>query len=226
MTMGGVLTRTLPAFGLTVLMTVLSWTVPVVAPTDLGRSYGTAGGAGVAAAVLVLLQCRNRRPSATVTFAQAVAVGVFLGVLSNTLSAHLAPGVFVQFVLGTMAAFAGVLAAYALHWIRVANRWYGFLCAAVVGLLLLAAADVLLSPLLGADGLGFHSPYAGVLIGVAGIGCATPFLALHFRQVEDGITHGAPRRESWAAASGLALALVWLYVEAARLLTVMPADDL
>ncbi|MGW3635868.1 Bax inhibitor-1/YccA family membrane protein [Streptomyces sp. NPDC005122] len=97
-----------------------------------------------------------------------------LGVLSNTRSAHLSLGVFVQFVLGAMAAFAGVLTAYALRWIRVAHRWYGFFCAAA-GVLLLNVADILLFLFLGADGLGYHHVAVGVLRGVMGIAPATPF---------------------------------------------------
>ncbi|MET8783608.1 Bax inhibitor-1/YccA family protein [Streptomyces sp. NPDC004589] len=226
MTMKGVLARTCVAFALTVLMTVLSWTVPPVPPTSLGRSYGIAGGAGTVAAALVLIQCRRSRPSPGLTLAHAVAEGLFLGVLSNTVSAHVSSGVFVQFVLGTLAAFGGVLVAYALRCIPVARRWYGFVCAAAVGLSLLITADLLLSPFLGADGLGFRSVAAGVFFGVAGVGLAVPFLALHFRQVEDGLTHGAPRQEAWAAALGLTLTLVWLYLETLRWMGFVPTEDL
>ncbi|MFJ9558852.1 Bax inhibitor-1/YccA family protein [Streptomyces fuscichromogenes] len=226
MTMKHVLTRTSAAFALTVLMAVLSWAVPPVPPTSPGPSYGIAGGAGAVVAILVLVQCRSRRPSPGLTLAHAVALGVFLGVLSNTASAPASPGVFVQLVLGTTAGFAGVLVAYALRWIRPAHRWYGFLCAAALGLLLLILADVLLSPLLGAEGLGFHSVAAGALCGVTGVAVAVPVLALHFGQVEEGLTHGAPRQEAWAAAMGLSLTLAWLYVETMRLVALTPAEDL
>ncbi|MFJ2399155.1 Bax inhibitor-1/YccA family protein [Streptomyces sp. NPDC087843] len=226
MTMKGVLARTLLAFAVTVLMTVLSWTVPPVSPTSLDSSYGLAGGAGMAAAALVLVQCRRGRPSPVLTLAHAVAEGVFLGVLSNTASTHISPGVFVQLVLGTIAAFASVLMAYALGWIQVAQRWYGFLCSAAMGLVLLMVGDVLLLPFLGAASLGFRSAAVGVLCGVTGVGLAIPLLAVHFKQVEDGITHGALRQESWMAAFGLNLTLVWLYVETLRLTVLVPAEDI
>ncbi|WP_329323501.1 MULTISPECIES: Bax inhibitor-1/YccA family protein [unclassified Streptomyces] len=225
MTMRGVLVRTALAFALTVLTAVVSWTAPPVPPTRTGWSYDLVGGAGTTAAVLTLIRCRSDRPSPGLALAHAVCEGLFLGVLSNTASTQTSPGVFVQLVLGTMAGFAGVLAAYALRWIRVGERWYGFLCAATTGLVLLMVGDVLLFPVLGAAGLGFRQVPLGVLCGVTGIGAAVPVLALHFRQVEDGLTHGALRQDSWAAAYGLTLSLTWLYVEALRPAALIPVED-
>ncbi|MFI5998392.1 Bax inhibitor-1/YccA family protein [Streptomyces sp. NPDC051362] len=224
MTMSGVLARASLTFGLTALMAVLSWTVSPVPPTSLGTSYGVAGGAAVVTAVLVFVQ-RRSRPSPSMALLHAAFQGVFLGMLSNTASTQVAPGVFVQLVLGTMSAFAGVLMAYRLRWIGVVQRWYGFVCAGTLGLLPLTMADIALSPVLGAERLGFHSVTIGCLLGATGVGMATSFLALHFKQVEDGITHGARQQESWAAAFGLTLTLVWLYVEAMRLAALVPAED-
>ncbi|MFE3162567.1 Bax inhibitor-1/YccA family protein [Streptomyces sp. NPDC059224] len=225
MTLNGVVARTGAAFALTALMAVLSWTVPPVPPTSLGRSYGIAGGAGSVVSLLVLVQCRRAVPSRALTLTPAVALGVLLGVLSNTVSARASTGVFVQFVLGTMTAFAGVLPAYALRWIRVARRRYGFLCAAATALLLPTVADVLLSPSLGAEGLGFHNVAGGVLAGVAGVAVAVPSLALHFGRIEDGLNRGAPRRQAWAAALGL-MTLAWLYVETVLVISFAPAREL
>ncbi|MER6062337.1 Bax inhibitor-1/YccA family protein [Streptomyces sp. NPDC001792] len=124
-----------------------------------------------------------------------------------------------------MAVFAGVLVAYRLRWIRVTRRRSGFVTASAAGMILLMVSDVLLCPVIGADGLGFHNAGLGVCAGVAGIALAAPFLALHFKQVEDGVTHGAPREDAWLAAFGLTLTLVCLYVETVRLLTLVPEDD-
>ncbi|MFD4612225.1 Bax inhibitor-1/YccA family protein [Streptomyces sp. NPDC058440] len=218
MTKSNVLARASLAFGMTAVGVVLSWTVPQVPPTSLGRSYGIAVCAGLVVAVLVSLQRRMSSPAPALTLAHAVAQGVFLGMLSESVSAHISSGLFVQFVLGTMAAFAGVLVVHAVRLTSVAHRWYGFICAALLGSLLLITADLMLCPVLGTRGLGFHSMLVGVLVGVAGIVLAVSFLALHLGQVQAGITHGVPRRESWAAAFGLNLTLVWLYVETARLI--------
>ena len=51
------------------------------------------------------------------------------------------------------------------------------------------------------------------------------FLALDFKQVEDGIAYGAPREESWLAAFGLTMTLVWIYLEMLRLFSILSGDD-
>lgn len=42
----------------------------------------------------------------------------------------------------------------------------------------------------------------------------------------NGIRYGVSRDQCWTAAFGLALALVWLYVETAWLFTLFPGEDL
>ena len=65
---------------------------------------------------------------------------------------------------------------------------------------------------------GFRSGGLGILFGIIGVLLGACFLALDFKQVEDGIAYGAPREESWLAAFGLTLTLVWIYLEMLRLI--------
>ncbi|MFF4243416.1 Bax inhibitor-1/YccA family protein [Streptomyces sp. NPDC001822] len=225
MTMDAVIGRTALALLTVMLAAVLSWTVPPVAPTNLGGSYGIAGAAALAACGLWLLQARTARVSPGLVLAYAAVQGVFLGVFANTVSTHMSAGVIVQTVLGTMTAFAGVLIAYRLHWIRVSRRFHGFAGGAALGLILLAAADVLFSAFTSTAGLGFRSGALGIALGVLGVVMGAYFLALHVRQVEDGVTFGVAAEESWRAAFGLTLTLVWLYVEVVRLFTLVREDD-
>lgn len=124
-----------------------------------------------------------------------------------------------------MAVFAGVLIAYKMRWIRVTRRFYGFVMAAAVGFVLLMAVNLLFSLFGGGDGLGFRSGPLGIVFGIIGIVIGACFLALDFKQVEDGITYGAPREESWLAAFGLTLTLVWIYLEFLRLVQILSGDD-
>ncbi|WP_327111485.1 Bax inhibitor-1/YccA family protein [Streptomyces sp. NBC_01341] len=225
MTMDAVIGRTALALMTVMLTAVLSWTVPPVAPTNLGVSYGIAGMAALVACALTLLQARTVRVPSVLVLAYAAVQGVFLGVVSNTVSTHMSAGVVVQTVLGTMTAFAGVLIAYRLHWIRMTRRFHGFAGGAALGLVLLAAVDLLFSMCTSADGLGFRSGVLGIALGVLGVVMGACFLALHVRQVEDGVTFGVAAEESWRAAFGLTLTLVWLYVEAGRLFTLVREDD-
>ncbi|MFE7099168.1 Bax inhibitor-1/YccA family protein [Streptomyces erythrochromogenes] len=225
MTMDDVVVRTGITLGVAVLAAVLSWILLPVDRAGVGGSYAIAGAAALAAFAAAMTQAFLSRPSPALILAYAALEGVFLGVFSNTVSTHLSPGAVVQAVLGTMSVFAAVLIAYRLRLIRATRRFYGFATAAALGFLLLMAANLLFSALTDGPGLGFRSGVPGLLLGVLGVVLAAAFLALHFKQVEDGIAYGAPRAESWTAAFGLALTLVWLYVETLNLLTLVTEED-
>ncbi|MEV0964632.1 Bax inhibitor-1/YccA family protein [Streptomyces sp. NPDC049910] len=225
MTMDDVVARTAMTLGTVVLTAILSWVLLPVDPASMGRSYGIAIGAALVAMVLALVQSFKRKPSPALILAYAAFEGVFLGVISSAVSTYIADGVVAQAVLGTMAVFGGVLFAYKMRWIRVTRRFYGFVMAAAMGFLLLMAVNLLFAVFAGGDGLGFRSGGLGILFGVIGIILGACFLALDFKQVEDGINYGAPREESWLAAFGLTLTLVWIYLEMLRLLSILQGDD-
>ncbi|MFI6488838.1 Bax inhibitor-1/YccA family protein [Streptomyces sp. NPDC050564] len=224
-TMDDVIVRTGTTLGTVALTAVLAWLLLPVDEANIGRSYGLAMGAALVAFVLSLLQAFKRTPSPALILGYAAFEGMFLGVLSSTISTYIAPGVVVQAVLGTFAVFAGVLVAYRMRWIRVTRRFTGFVAAAATGFLLLLVADLLFSAFGAGDGLGFHSGGLGILFGVVGILLGAAFLALDFKQVEDAVAYGAPREEAWLAAFGLTTTLVWIYLEVLRVLTIFNSDN-
>ncbi|MBT2438546.1 Bax inhibitor-1/YccA family protein [Streptomyces sp. ISL-36] len=226
MTIDDVVSRTAMTLGTVVVTAALSWVLLPVDQSNIAKSYGIAIGAALVAFVLAMVQSFKRKASPAIILAYAAFEGVFLGVISSAVSTYISPGVVAQAVLGTMAVFAGVLIAYKMRWIRVTRRFYGFVMAAAIGFILLMAVNALFSLFDGAgDGLGFRSGGLGILFGVIGIILGACFLALDFKQVEDGVTYGAPREESWLAAFGLTLTLVWIYLEMLRLLSILQGDD-
>ncbi|MGW6739684.1 Bax inhibitor-1/YccA family protein [Streptomyces sp. NPDC055025] len=225
MTIDDVVTRTAMTLGTVILTAVLSWVLLPVDEANIGKSYGIAIGAALVAVVLSLIQSFKRRPTPALILAYAAFEGVFLGVISSAVSTYIAPGVVVQAVMGTMAVFAGVLFAYKMRWIRVTRRFYGFVMAAAMGFVLLMVANLLFSVFGGGDGLGFRSGGLGIIFGIVGVVLGACFLALDFKQVEDGVAYGAPREESWLAAFGLTLTLVWIYLEMLRLLSILQGND-
>ncbi|WP_327183452.1 Bax inhibitor-1/YccA family protein [Streptomyces sp. NBC_01334] len=224
MTMDDVVARTATTLGTVVVTAVLSWVLLPVDEANLGKSYGIAIGAGLVAMVLALIQSFKRRAAPALILSYAALEGVFLGVISSAVSTYIADGVVAQAVMGTMAVFAGVLVAYKAGWIRVNRRFYGFVMAAALGFVLLMAVNLLFTVFGGGDGLGFRSGPLGIVFGVIGILLGACFLALDFKQVEDGIAYGAPREEAWLAAFGLTLTLVWIYMEFLRLLSILNSD--
>ncbi|MFD9500300.1 Bax inhibitor-1/YccA family protein [Streptomyces sp. NPDC060035] len=225
MTIDDVVTRTAMTLGTVVLTAALSWALLPVDEANLGKSYGIAIGAALVAFVLAMVQAFKRKPSPALILAYAAFEGVFLGVISSAVSTYISPGTVMQAVMGTMCVFAGVLIAYKMRWIRVTRRFYGFVMAAAVGFVLLMMVNLLFSVFGGGDGLGFRSGGLGILFGVIGVILGACFLALDFKQVEDGINFGAPREESWLAAFGLTLTLVWIYLEMLRLLSILNGND-
>ncbi|MER5198774.1 Bax inhibitor-1/YccA family protein [Streptomyces sp. NPDC002755] len=224
MTMDDVVARTATTLGTVVVTAVLSWVLLPVDEANIGKSYGIAVGAGLVAMVLALIQSFKRRAAPALILSYAALEGVFLGVISSAVSTYIADGVVAQAVMGTMAVFAGVLVAYKAGWIRVNRRFYGFVMAAALGFVLLMAVNLLFTVFGGGDGLGFRSGPLGIVFGVIGILLGACFLALDFKQVEDGIAYGAPREEAWLAAFGLTLTLVWIYMEFLRLLSILNSD--
>ncbi|MFG2356946.1 Bax inhibitor-1/YccA family protein [Streptomyces sp. NPDC048521] len=224
-TMDDVVVRTATTLGTVALTAVLSWLLLPVDEANIGRSYGIAVGAALIAFVLSMIQAFKRAPSPALILGYAAFEGVFLGVISSATSTYIAPGVVVQAVLGTFAVSAGVLIAYRMRWIRVTQRFAGFLAAAATGFLLLLVADLLFSAFGAGNGLGFHSGGLGIVFGVIGILLGAGFLALDFRQVEDAIAYGAPREEAWLAAFGLTTTLVWIYLEVLQVLTIFNSDN-
>lgn len=225
MTMDDVVSRTAMTLGTVVLTAVISWIALPVDPANINKSYGIAIGAALVAMVLALVQSFKRTPVPALILAYAAFEGVFLGVISSATSTYIGAGVVIQAVLGTMCVFAAVLFAYKMRWIRVTRRFTGFVMAAAMGFMLLMVVNLLFSLFGGGDGLGFRSGGLGILFGVVGVILGACFLAMDFKQVEDGIAYGAPREESWLAAFGLTLTLVWIYLELLRLFQILSGDD-
>ncbi|MER6169268.1 Bax inhibitor-1/YccA family protein [Streptomyces violaceorubidus] len=225
MTMDDVVIRTASTLGVLVVTAALAWALLPVDDANINRSYGIGIGAALIGMVLALVQSFKRKPTPALILSYAAFEGVFLGVVSSVVDNRIADGAAMQAVIGTMAVFAGVLIAYKAGWIRVNRRFYGFVMAAALGFVILMAVNLLFAVFGGGDGLGFRSGALGVVFGIVGIILGACFLALDFKQVEDGLAYGAPREEAWFAAFGLTLTLVWIYLEFLRLIAILNSND-
>ncbi|MFD4258474.1 Bax inhibitor-1/YccA family protein [Streptomyces sp. NPDC058534] len=225
MTMDDVVIRTGSTLGVLVVTAALAWALLPVDDANIGRSIGIGIGAALIGMVLALVQSFKRKASPALILSYAAFEGVFLGVISSVVDNRIADGAAMQAVIGTMAVFAGVLIAYKAGWIRVNRRFYGFVMAAALGFVFLMMVNLLFAVFGGGDGLGFRSGALGVVFGIVGVILGACFLALDFKQVEDGLAYGAPREEAWLAAFGLTLTLVWLYLEFLRLIAILNSSD-
>ena len=222
MTMDDVVLRTATTLGTLIVTAALAWALLPVDDAHISRSYGIGIGAALIGMVLAFVQSFKRTASPALILTYAAFEGVFLGVVSSIVDQRIASGAAMQAVIGTMAVFAAVLVAYKAGWIRVNRRFYGFVMAAALGFVLLMMVNLLFAVFGGGDGLGFRSGGLGIFFGVILGAC---FLALDFKQVEDGIAYGAPKGEAWLAAFGLTLTLVWIYMEFLRILAILNSND-
>ncbi|WP_405582388.1 Bax inhibitor-1/YccA family protein [Streptomyces sp. NBC_01190] len=213
MTIDDVVARTAMTLGTVAVAAVLGWTV-------LPDRTGLAFGAALVAFVLAMVQSFKRTPVPALILGYAAFEGIFLGVLSRAYN-DAWQGAPVQAVLGTIAVFAGMLVAYRTRLIRVTARYQRIGLAIAVGFVLALFANLLFYAFGSSNGLGLTTGGLGIVFCLLGIGLGAFFLSLDFKQVEDGIRYGAPQRESWLAAFGLTVSLVWIYLQLLRLISIL-----
>ncbi|WP_159768343.1 Bax inhibitor-1/YccA family protein [Streptomyces sp. HM190] len=221
MTMDDVVMRTGLTLGTVVVGAVLAWTLLPVSP----GSYGLAIGAALIAFVLAMVQSFKRKAAPALILAYAAFEGVFLGVISEMFNSQWDGAPF-QAVLGTMAVSGATLLVYKAGWIRVTARYARVGLTIAVAFILVMAVNLLLVVFGVAPDGGLRSMGPlGAVVGIIAILLGAFFLTLDFKQIEDGIAYGAPREESWLAAFGLTMTLVWIYIEMLRLVAIFSGDD-
>ncbi|HSF35644.1 MAG TPA: Bax inhibitor-1/YccA family protein, partial [Nocardioides sp.] len=132
-------------------------------------------------------------------------------------------GVVSGAVLGTVVAFSATLAAYKFFNIQVGTKFRKWVVAAMFGFVAVSLLNFVLS--LFGSGFGFngYGPM-GLISSFIGLGLGVLMLILDFDFVERGIAAGLPERESWRAAFGLTVSLVWIYTNLLRILAILRGD--
>jgi len=178
----------------------------------------TIGGLGAFALSMVNSFKRVINPLFVLVF--AAFEGVALGAFSKFFDAQFGDGIVIQAVIGTFAAFAGTLAAYKFFNIKVSNKFRMGVIAAMFGMVGLLFLQLIVG-FFGVD-LGFSSLTGiGFLFSILGLVLGILMLVLDFDYIENGVRAGLPERESWRAAFGLTVSLVWIYTNLLRILAVM-----
>jgi uncharacterized YccA/Bax inhibitor family protein len=228
MTLDSVVQKT----GLTLLVVFLAaaatWIVTpeLTSETAMGNLYAISLVGALGGFALAMVNSFKRIISPALVLAYAAFEGVFVGAFSKVVTnIFTQPGdsptsLVIGAVLGTMAAVAGTLAAYKFFNIKVGTRFYKWVVAAGIGFVAVSLLDLVLG--IFGKSFGFNGFGAmGLLSSVIGLGLGVLFLILDFDQVERGIAAGLPERESWRAAFGLTVTIVWIYIELLRLLAIL-----
>jgi uncharacterized YccA/Bax inhibitor family protein len=213
MTIDTTVQKTAVTLGLVVAAAAATW---LVLP-DRWLTQAWIGGALLGLLVgLVISFSRNVSPALVMVY--AVVEGAFIGAASEAFETHF-PGVVIGAVLGTVAATAGTLAAYKFFNIAVTDRFRRYVTAAIFGFVAVTLLDFVLQ-FFGAD-FGFNGlGTMGLVSSVIGLGLGVLMLILDFDYIERAVAAGAPERESWRAAFGLTVTIVWIYIELLRILAI------
>jgi uncharacterized YccA/Bax inhibitor family protein len=235
MTLDTVVEKTAISLGLVVAAAAAAWFFigdladpnPTEAQAAQGLAFTLAIGGALIGLVLSLVNSFKKIVSPGLVIAFAVVEGVFVGAFSKVIASYVGdPTIVFQAVLATMVAFGGTLAAYKFFNIQVTDKFRKVVTIAIfsfVGVMLINFV-LSLTGVLESGGLrGFNT--LGLLVSAAAVVLAVLMLILDFDFVEQGVAAGLPERESWRAAFGLTVTLVWLYIELLRILAILRGND-
>lgn len=225
MSVDSVVQKTAMTLGLLIAAAAVTWVLIGDMDTEgaLGRAQVFAMGGAFIGLALSLVNSFKKVVSPPLVLAYAVVEGIFVGAMSKVFET-VYDGVVMGAVLGTIAAFVGTLAAYKFLNIKVTDRFRKVVAAAMFGFVGLALLDFVLSMF--SSGFGFNGlGTMGLISSIVGVVIAVFMLILDFDYVERGVAAGLPERESWRAAFGLTVTLVWLYIELLRILAIVSGRD-
>jgi uncharacterized YccA/Bax inhibitor family protein len=217
MTLDDVVTKTAVTIGVLMLTAAASW---FAMPDSL--QFPALIVSGLVGFVVVMAVSLRRIVNPGLVLVYAAIEGVFIGLISKYFE-NIYDGIVAQAVLGTFAAAGVTLAAYKFFNIRVTPKFQKVVIISTIAFAVAMLANFLLS--LAGVNLGLRDggtgPVSILAVGVALFGAvlAVLNLVLDFDYIEKGVAIGAPARESWRAAFGLTVTMVWLYVEILRLLS-------
>jgi len=216
MTIEDVVAKTGFLFAILVVVGAFAWRA------NLGMGavmLGFLGGFGLA---MVISFSKTIKPGLVVAY--AAVEGLALGTLSHYYESFY-PGIVSQAVIGTIAAFAGVLFMYRSGRLRATPQFTRAVLGAAIGYFILGLVSLVASFFGVGKGYGFYGVSGiGLLLAVAGVALASFFLVLDFDQIEKGVIAGVPEKESWRASFGLMVTIVWLYLEVLRLISILRND--
>lgn len=178
-------------------------------------------GSGIVGLITVFLVAgRSKLPVGGVLFYAAVE-GVFIGAFSQFFESQW-NGIVVSAILATFVTAAATLAAYKFLNIRVTPKFRKVVTIATIsfaGVVLVNFVLALFNVQTGIREIGSGAGLLSIGVSILAIVLAVLNLITDFDSVENGIAAQAPAQESWRAAFGITITMVWLYTEILRIMS-------
>jgi uncharacterized YccA/Bax inhibitor family protein len=150
----------------------------------------------------------------------ALGYGFAIGAISHMYNLQF-DGIVLQAIAATLAVFTVMFFLYPTRIIKVTKRYVMVVVGATAGIFVMYLVTMVAS-LFGADITFWNDPTPlGIGISVVIVIVAAANLAINFAFIEEASNAGAPKYMEWYGAFGLMVALIWLYLEILRLLSLL-----
>lgn len=179
--------------------------------------------AAAAGFVLALVNIFRRTPSPALILTYAAAEGVLVGAVSAFYEG-MWDGIVVQALFGVLGVVGVTLVLFLNGKVRSSPRATKIFLVAMVGYLVFSLVNMGLmltgvtDSMFGLRGYMFLGMPLGMVLGVLIVLMAAYSLVIDFEQVQAGVVNRAPRVFGWQAAFGIAVTIVWLYLEILRMI--------
>ena len=171
--------------------------------------------------VAALVNIFKKQPSPIAVIAYAVFEGLFLGGISGTME-YFYPGIALQAVVGTLAVAGTVLVLFRVGVLRTSPRLTKIFMVAMIAYMLFMLVNI---GLMLVTGTSLRDGVLGLIIGGLAVVLASYSLVMDFEAVQHSSEAGVPRKYAWRLAFGIAVTMVWLYVEVLRILMILRGSD-
>ena len=227
MTVDDVVTKTGITLGVIIVAAAINFALGMLVSPGIAMALTLVGGIGGFITVLVA-SFGKKWGSAAVTLIYAVFEGLFVGGFSLMFSNVNFQGeggmaIIGQAIVGTIGVFIGMLIVYKTGAVMVTPKFTKILFGLIAGVAVMALVNFLGAIFFDFNPLRDGGPIAIIFSLVCIVLGALSFLT-DFDQADRMIRAGAPAKNAWGVALGLAVTLVWLYTEILRLLSYFQRD--
>lgn len=227
MTVDDVVTKTGITLGVIIVAAAINFALGMLVSPGIAMALTLVGGIGGFITVLVA-SFGKKWGSAAVTLVYAVFEGLFVGGFSFMFANVNFQGeggmaIIGQAIVGTIGVFIGMLIVYKTGAVKVTPKFTKILFGLIAGVAVMALVNFLGAIFFDFNPLRDGGPIAIIFSLVCIVLAALSFLT-DFDQADRMIRAGAPAKNAWGVALGLAVTLVWLYTEILRLLSYFQRD--